>query len=370
MSEVKVLIMAGGTGGHIYPALAVAARLRCAGAHIDWLGSAHGPEAHQVVEAGYDFHPIAVRGLRGKGVLGWLLAPLRIAISMWSARKVLHRVGPHVVLGMGGYVSGPGAVMAWLMRCPLIIHEQNAVAGLTNRILTRIANQVLEAFPGSFPLRVRAVHTGNPVRAEIAALVSPADRQSQRTGPIHLLVLGGSQGARFLNELVPAALAALRDPDVFEVRHQAGAKQLGAACEAYRKHQLEIEPIAYIEDMAEYYAWADLIVCRAGAMTIAELSVAGVAAVLVPLPHAVDDHQTANARFLSDAGAALLVPESELNPSHLARLLEELGQARDRLLQMALRARELALVDADQNVASYCLKWAEMHLAGAELPNA
>jgi len=370
MSPVRVLIMAGGTGGHVYPALAVAARLRSEGAQVAWLGSTRGLEAQRVPAAGYAFHPIAVRGLRGKGLGGWLLAPVRIALGAWAAAKILRRVRPQVVLGMGGYVSGPGALVAWLLRCPLVIHEQNAIAGLTNRILSHLANQVLEAFPGSFPAAFGAVHTGNPLREDIVSLPPPRQRLAGRRGPLRLLVLGGSQGARFLNGLVPAALAALADPESCVVRHQAGVSQLAAARQAYRAENLAVEPVAYIEAMAEHYAWADLVLCRAGAMTIAELAAAGVAAIVVPLPQAVDDHQSANGRYLSETGAALLIPQAELNPGRLARLLEEFSQARERLLRMAEQARALAVPDADRKVAGFCLKWAGMALSRPELPHA
>lgn len=353
---LRVLIMAGGTGGHVFPALAVAERLREQHAEVQWLGSRDGMEAHLVPARGFAFHALAVRGLRGNGALGWLLAPLRVFAAVVAALRVLRRVRPHVVLGMGGYASGPGGVAAWLVRTPLVVHEQNAIPGLTNRVLARLATRVLEAFPGSFPARAGARHTGNPVRADITSLPPPAARAHAGDDALRLLVLGGSQGARRLNETVPAALAGISPPLRVQVRHQAGARHVAAAREAYARHGLGVEPLAFIDDMAGSYAWADLVLCRAGAMTVSELAAAGVAAVLVPYPYAVDDHQSANARHLVTAGAALLLPEQELEPVRLGALFAEFAIARDRLLRMAEAARRLAIPDADQRVAQSCLE--------------
>lgn len=349
----RVLIMAGGTGGHVFPALAVAEHLRRDGADVQWLGSAAGMEARLVPEHGFEFHGISVQGLRGKGLAGWLVAPWRVLRAAAQALSVLRRVRPDVVLGMGGYASGPGGVAARALGTGLVIHEQNAVPGLTNRLLARLATRVLEAFSGSFPASARAVHTGNPVRADIAALPEPA---TPGHAALRLLVLGGSQGARALNEVLPAALAMLH-PDVqLEVRHQAGERNLADARDAYARHSVAVEPIAFIDDMAASYDWADLVLCRAGAMTVAELAAAGVASILVPFPYAVDDHQSANARMLSDAGAAVLIPESELRPAGLTRLLEDFHQARDRLVEMARAARRVAVPDATERVARCCLE--------------
>ncbi len=353
---LRVLVMAGGTGGHVFPALAVAESLRARGAAVQWLGSRGGMESRLVPARGFPFHAVAVRGLRGRGAAGWLQAPWRVLRAAGAALRVLRRVAPDVVLGMGGYASGPGGVAAWLLRRPLVIHEQNAIPGLTNRILARFARIVLEAFPGSFPARTHARHTGNPVRAEIAALAGQEPRQRAEGAPLRVLVLGGSQGARALNEAVPAALAALGARAAVEVRHQAGERNLDAARAAYAAHGLDVEPLAFIDDMAASYAWADLVLCRAGAMTVAELAAAGVASVLVPYPFAVDDHQSANARFLADAGAALVVPERELQPARLAGLLAEFAAARDRLAGMADAARRVAVLDADARVADACVE--------------
>ena len=354
--HVRALVMAGGTGGHVFPALAVAERLREQQVEVQWLGSRDGMEAHLVPARGFAFNALAVRGLRGNGVLGWLMAPPRVLGAVLAALGVLRRVRPHVVLGLGGYASGPGGIAAWLTRTPLVLHEQNAIPGLTNRVLARFATRVLEAFPGSFPRRARARHTGNPVRADIASLPPPAARARTADGQMRVLVLGGSQGARRLNEIVPAALARIGARTTVQVRHQAGARHVAATREAYARHGLGIEPLAFIDDMAGSYGWADLVVCRAGAMTVAELAAAGVASVLVPFPHAVDDHQSANARHLCDAGAALLLPERDLDAGRLGGLLEELASARERLLAMAEAARRLAIPDADLRVARCCLE--------------
>ncbi|HEY9199571.1 MAG TPA: undecaprenyldiphospho-muramoylpentapeptide beta-N-acetylglucosaminyltransferase, partial [Gammaproteobacteria bacterium] len=308
-----VLIMAGGTGGHVFPALAVADELRRAGQPVLWLGTQEGLEAKVVPAAGLPVAWIRVRGLRGKGLLRLLSAPFMLAGALWQAGSVLLRARPRAVLGMGGFVTGPGGFMAWLLRRPLLIHEQNSVAGLTNRLLAPLAGRVLEAFPGSLPARVHPVHTGNPVRGAITEVVPPRERFAARSGRTRLLVLGGSLGAQALNEILPQALALLPSGQRPEVRHQAGMKLIDAARAAYRRAGVEAQVDAFVDDMAAAYAWADLVVCRAGALTIAELTAVGVGAILVPYPHAVDDHQTGNARYLVNAGAALLIPQSELD---------------------------------------------------------
>jgi UDP-N-acetylglucosamine--N-acetylmuramyl-(pentapeptide) pyrophosphoryl-undecaprenol N-acetylglucosamine transferase len=351
---MKVLVMAGGTGGHVFPALAVAELLRARGVAVEWLGSEAGLEARVVPASGLAFHAIPVRGLRGKGLVGWLAAPWRVARAVRAALAVLARARPQVVLGMGGYAAGPGGLAAWLRRLPLVVHEQNAVPGLTNRILARLAHTVLEGFPGAFPSSVGARHTGNPLRSDIAALATRERGASAPASPLRLLVLGGSQGARVLNEVVPAALASLAGSVV--VRHQAGERNLAAARAAYAAYGLGVEPLAFIDDMAASYAWADLVLCRAGAMTVTEVAAVGVGAVLVPFPHAVDDHQSANARYLGDVGAAVVVPESELSPARLAGLLADLAAARERVAAMAAAARRVAVIDAGERVADACLE--------------
>lgn len=351
-----VLIMAGGTGGHVYPALAVADYLRDRGVPLYWLGTRQGLESRVVPERRYPLLTISIRGLRGNGVVGWLLAPFRLCFAVAQATRHLLRCRPAVVLGMGGFVSGPGGVAAWLLRIPLVIHEQNAVAGLTNRLLAPLARVVLQGFPGSFGNAVDARTTGNPVRAEIGRVAPPAQRLAGREGPIRLLVLGGSQGARALNRRLPLVLANLEGAPL-EVLHQSGPQHLEETRQQYAAAGVRnAEVVPYIENMAGAYAWADLVLCRAGALTIAELCVAGVAAILVPYPFAVDDHQTANARHLSGAGGAVLLPEQDLDSGVLAALIAELGADRGKLMGMAERSRSLGHPEAMQAVGDVCLE--------------
>ena len=356
--SAHVLIMAGGTGGHVYPALAVAEVLRSRGARVSWLGTAGGMEAGVVPQAGIALHRVRVGGLRGKGWLRLLTAPLMLAVALLESLALLVTLRPAMVLGMGGFASGPGGIAAWLLRRPLVIHEQNSVPGLTNRWLARLAARVLEAFPGSFPPARGAVHVGNPVRAGIAALPTPEQRFAGRDDGPRLLVLGGSQGALALNRGVPAALAELPVAERPSVLHQCGRQHHDATLAAYRQHSVEGRVEPFIDDMAAAYAWADLVLCRAGAMTIAELAVAGTGAVLVPFPHAVDDHQTGNAAWFCANGAGRLLPQSELTTERLSSLLADLLASRPRLLQMARNARAVAVPDAAARVADHCLELA------------
>ena len=355
MSARPVLIMAGGTGGHVYPALAVARWLREAGVPVVWMGTRVGLEARVVPEAGFEVEWLEVSGLRGKGPGAWILAPLRLGRALAQAWRVLGRRRPRSVLGMGGFVAGPGGVAAWLRRVPLVVHEQNAVAGLTNRLLEPLARRLLEGFPGVFGV-ARAEHTGNPVRAEIAALPPPEQRFAGRDGRWRLLVVGGSLGAQVLNETLPAALAQLDAADRPEVLHQAGARTLELAREAYMRAGVAADVRPFLEDMAAAYGWADLAVCRAGALTIAELAAAGLGAILIPYPHAVDDHQSANARYLTEAGAAELIPQAELSAGDLARRLA--AYARDPALRLrrAVAARGRARPEAAASVARAVLE--------------
>ena len=356
MSLRPILIMAGGTGGHVFPALAVAAELGRAGVPVTWLGTRRGLEARVVPEAGYPVVWVRVSGLRGKGLARRLAAPFMLAVALLQSLWIMLRLRPRAVLGMGGFVTGPGGVAAWLTRRPLLIHEQNAVAGLTNRLLAPLARCVMEAFPGALPARFRPRHTGNPVRAEIAAVAPPEQRLAGRGGAMRLLVVGGSLGAQALNETLPQALARLPMSLRPQVRHQCGERHLDATRGHYAAAGVDAEVIPFIADMAEAYAWADLVVCRAGALTVAELAAAGCASILVPYPHAVDDHQTANARYLSDAGAAELLPQSRLAPEVLAEHLRDLAQDRGRLLDMARAARDRARPGAAREVAELCLQ--------------
>jgi UDP-N-acetylglucosamine--N-acetylmuramyl-(pentapeptide) pyrophosphoryl-undecaprenol N-acetylglucosamine transferase len=350
-----VVIMAGGTGGHVFPALAVANVLRDRGVPVVWLGVPGSMEARLVPANGFPIEWLRVRGIRGKGVAAWAMAPFRITGAVLQALRLLRRLKPRAVLGAGGYVSGPGGIAAWLLRIPLLIHEQNAVAGMTNRWLSRFATQVLEALPGSFGPGVEALTVGNPVRADIAALPAPALRFAGRGGPARLLVFGGSQGAQRLNAMVPQALSRLDPSRRPQVRHQAGERGAEAARAAYLDLDVEAEVFPFIEDMAAAYAWADLALCRAGAMTIAELQASGLGALLVPLPTATDDHQTKNAEALVRLGAARLLPDRDLTAESLGEGIAELTADRSRLLTMASAARGSRTIDAAARLAELCM---------------
>ncbi|NNF15847.1 MAG: undecaprenyldiphospho-muramoylpentapeptide beta-N-acetylglucosaminyltransferase [Gammaproteobacteria bacterium] len=354
----RILVMAGGTGGHIFPALAVAEVLRASGCEVCWLGSRGGMEEQLVGQAGYAGDWIAVGGLRGKGWFTTIAAPLRLLVSLLQAVAVMIRRRPSVVLGMGGFASGPGGVAAWLLRRPLVVHEQNAVAGTTNRILARFARQVFSAFPDSFPGGRAAEVVGNPVRSSIIALPLPEQRMAARHGPIRVLVLGGSQGALMLNQYVPGELATLAATTAIAVHHQSGDKTHATACESYADTDLNVQVDRFIDDMSGAYAWADIVICRAGALTVSELAAAGLAAVLVPFPYAIDNHQAANAQQLVRLGAARVLMQDELKPGKLAAVLTELVADRKRLTVMATAARQLARPDAASRVADRCLRLA------------
>jgi UDP-N-acetylglucosamine--N-acetylmuramyl-(pentapeptide) pyrophosphoryl-undecaprenol N-acetylglucosamine transferase len=358
MSGRPILVMAGGTGGHVYPALAVAQALEAHSQNVVWLGTHRGLESTVVPNAGIDIEWVSVRGLRRKGLIAMLIAPLQIAWALLQSLGVILRRRPVAVLGMGGFVSGPGGLAAWLTRRPLVIHEQNAAAGLTNRLLARLARVVLQAFPGSFNSRVRAETVGNPVREDISAVAKPVDRYNDRQGPLRLLVLGGSQGALALNTTVPEALSKLTKQERPIVRHQCGSRTVDAARDAYANHEVDVELVPFIDDMAEAYAWADLVVCRAGALTVAELCAVGLPALFVPYPSAVDDHQTANARPMENVGAAAIISESDLSAELLANLLREWLSSRQSLLERAERARELAKPQALARITELCLEQA------------
>ena len=351
-----VLIMAGGTGGHVFPALAAAKALRERGFEPVWLGTPKGLEGRLVPPHQIPIEWVSVSGLRGKGFSAWLLAPLRLLNAVRQSLAIMRRRRPAVVLGAGGFVTGPGGLAAWLCRRPLVIHEQNAVAGMTNRILARFADRVLEAFPNSFPSSVHAEAVGNPVRREIAAIADPSTRFAARSGAARLLVFGGSQGAARLNAVLPEAIALLPVDERPQVIHQAGERNYPQAVDSYAKHQVRADIRAFIDDMAEVYGWADLVVCRSGALTVSELAAAGVGAIFVPFAAAVDDHQTRNAEFLVSAGAAVIVAERELTPARLAAELRALlGAGRTKLLEMARIARSQAIIDADQRLAEACV---------------
>jgi UDP-N-acetylglucosamine--N-acetylmuramyl-(pentapeptide) pyrophosphoryl-undecaprenol N-acetylglucosamine transferase len=345
-----ILIMAGGTGGHVFPGLAVADELRGRGWNVVWMGARGGMEARLVPARGYPVEWIRAAALRGKGLAAKLLLPLHLLIGFWQGARAILRNRPDVVLSMGGYVAFPGGMMASLLARPLAVHEQNAIAGLANRVLAGVADKTMVAFPGAL---ARAEWTGNPVRAEIAGIAEPVARYGGRNGPLRLLVVGGSLGAQALNEAVPKALGLMAESERPSVTHQAGDKHLESLRLNYSNAKVKGNLVAFIEDMARAYAEADLVICRAGAMTVAELSAAGMASVLVPFPHAVDDHQTANARFLAQAGAAILLPQPELSPEKLSALLRSLD--RDQLLAMAAKARALGKPEATRIVADHCV---------------
>lgn len=357
--QSPVLIMAGGTGGHVYPALAVAKVLQEQSVPVVWMGTRKGLEARVIPANDIAIEWLSITGLRGKGKLALAFAPFKLVLACLQALLILRRVKPRCVLGMGGFVSGPGGLMASVLGIPLVVHEQNAVPGLTNRKLAARANVVLQAFPDAFAESVAAQYVGNPVRQDILAINEPAQRIRMQ-GALRLLVVGGSLGAQALNELVPQALAKL-DADklnggAVQVRHQAGRGKRDTAAQAYRNAAVEAQVDSFIEEMAAAYEWADLVICRAGAMTIAELSAAGVASILVPYPHAVDDHQTANALFLAKEKAAVMIPQRELEVDQLAGWLAEYIQNRDNLLAMAEAAREQGMPESTRLVVDVLLE--------------
>ena len=404
-SPQSVLIMAGGTGGHIFPGLAVADSLRQRGVEVRWLGARGGMECQRVPAWGIPLDVVDISGLRGKGAARWLLAPWKLLRAVAQAARLLGKRRPACAISFGGYAAGPGGLAAKLRGVPLLVHEQNRVPGLTNRVLARLASRVLQAFPGTWEERLRPLTCGNPVRQDVAALDAPDERLAGRGGPLRVLVTGGSQGARALNRLVPAALQLAPEGLQLDIRHQCGKSWLAETQAAYRAAGIEVltkaaaagtaaatasgtavgaaaaaipksalgsiaaeaaptgsighvaEVTEFIEDMAGAYDWADLVICRAGALTVSEVAAAGVAAVFVPFPHAVDDHQTRNAEFLAERGAALLLSEGGLDAERLAGELNPLLTDRERLLDMATRARGAAVPDAAARVADLCREY-------------
>lgn len=348
-----LLVMAGGTGGHIFPALAVAEKMRERGWRVVWMGNPEGMEARRVPQHGFEMVWVKFGALRGKGILRKLLLPLNLLKGFWQALKAIRQVQPDVVLGMGGYITFPGGMMAALLGTPLVVHEQNSVAGLANRVLASVADRVVTGFP---EVLKRGAWVGNPVRPEIAALPAPADRLNERSGSLRLLVIGGSLGAKVLNDVIPQGLAQLNADELPQVVHQAGEQHLEALKANYAAVGIHAHCVAFIDDMAGAYEWADLVICRAGALTIAELAAAGVPAILVPFPHAVDDHQTGNAKFLVNVGGAFLLPQGELTPESVALIR---NYSRNQLLEMAEKARSMAKPDATEEVANICAECAQ-----------
>lgn len=353
MSKPLVLIMAGGTGGHIFPAQAVAQALHHAGWDIAWLGTSDRMEAQLVPQFGWSFYPIKVSGLRGKGLRNIISAPMMLLRSVWQARKVIRQLKPTLVLGFGGYASGPGGLAAWVSGIPLLIHEQNAVAGSTNKLLARLAEKVLVAFPSAFANSAKQQLIGNPVRNE---LLSCRQQRAENT-ELRILVIGGSLGAKALNEQLPSQFANLAALGQIAIRHQTGEAMLSAVKQAYQPLQeqgIAVEVAAFINDMAAAYRWADVVVCRAGALTVSEVAAAGIAAVFVPLPSAIDDHQTANAQSLTSHNAAWLLPQAELTEPGIVPILAPCLTDKTELQQRACNARQHALLNATAEVVALC----------------
>lgn len=355
--NLSVLIMAGGTGGHVFPALAVADELRARGATINWLGTGRGIENRLVPAANIPLHLIKVEGVRGRGILGLAKAPFLISYAVSQAISIIRQINPDVVLGFGGFASGPGGLAAKLLGKPLVIHEQNAVAGTTNRLLAKVASKVLSAFPDSFKDATPVQVVGNPVREQIKNLVPVQERyaaRAQQNTPLQLLIVGGSLGAKAINELLPAALSELPVESRPSVWHQTGKGHAEATTSLYMQHQVNAKVAEFIDDMAAAYAWADMVVCRAGALTVSELMMAGVAAILIPLPSAIDDHQTFNAKNLTEAGAGIALVQKDLTAAKMAALLLTELADRNHLLSMAEKAQQLAKPNAAAQVADIC----------------
>ncbi len=350
-----LMVMAGGTGGHVYPAMAVADYLKAEGWHIVWLCTEGGMENKLIEGKGYSKAMIHMQGVRGKGLLGWVLLPVKLAKAFSQSMRALKKHQPNVVLGMGGFAAFPGGFMAKLLGKPLVIHEQNSVAGLTNKVLAKLATRVLAAFPAAFGDKAALV--GNPVRLDIAHLPAPEQRFTGREGALRLLVVGGSLGAHALNEVIPQALAKLPPEQRPQVVHQSGVKHIEVLKSNYEKAGVAVDARPFIDDMASMYTWADFVICRSGALTVAEVSAAGLGALMVPFPFAVDDHQTTNAAYLADAGAAILVQQKELSVEKLTEILS--GLNREQCLDMAKKARALGKPEATANVAAICKELAK-----------
>lgn len=355
-TPIHVLIATGGTGGHVYPALAVAEELLSRGVKVSWMGTRKGMEAKIVTEKSIPLHFVSVTGLRGKGALGWLMAPFKLTFAIAQAISIVLKQKPNVVLGMGGFVSGPGGMASWLLRKPLVIHEQNTIAGLTNKMLANFATHVVEAFPNTFSNTKKAIHLGNPVRSDIETLPEPRGRFIERDSKnINVLVLGGSLGATALNENLPKVFSSLQESCSLNIVHQTGLKHINTATEFYKKTSLKADVVAYIDDMSKLYSWADIVICRSGALTISELSSAGLGALLIPYPYAVDDHQYYNAMYLVNGNAAIVIRQSELQSSEFLKTLETLiCNGREKLLSMAENARKLSMPNAASHVADLC----------------
>ncbi len=363
-----ILIMAAGSGGHIFPGLAIAKELASRGWKVHWMGTSGGMENKLVGDAGYPLVQVNMSGVRGKGAMAWLVLPVRILVAFWQSSVAIFRIRPDVVLSMGGYVAFPGGMMAALWGRPLVVHEPGAVAGIANRVLAPVADRVVVGMEGAFEMRVaqkwanalpkpkRVLWLGTPVREEIAALPPPEERYAGRAGRLRLLVVGGSLGAQTMNDLVLAALASMSPEERPEVVHQAGAKLYEGLRAAYEKAGVQGEVLPFVDDMAARYAWCDVLICRSGAITVAEISAAGIASILFPLPWFVADEQAANARFLAERDAGIALKQLETRPAQLAQLLRELD--RNRLAEMARASRALGKPDATKRCADLCVELA------------
>lgn len=353
----NVLIMAGGTGGHVIPALSVAKHLKQKGYKVHWLGSVQGIENDLVPDAGYELHRISISGLRGNGLLKKLFAPFQLLRALWQTLKVFMKLKPEMALGMGGFASGPGGLMAWLLRVPLVVHEQNAIAGMTNKILSKKATKLLQAFNNTFDHKdVKTV--GNPVRTTIANIVEPKERLAAHDESLNVLVVGGSLGAVAINNVLVDTMGQLPADLNINVHHQVGKRNFESVKQAYLDSGISkgnVRVSAFIADMAAEFTWADIVICRSGALTVCELMAAGVASILVPYPFAVDDHQTANARFLSEADAGLLCDQNDFTTDYLINQLTQLQQNKSKLLEMSVAARNLAKPESAIVVANYCI---------------
>lgn len=346
----RVLIMAGGTGGHIFPGLAVANYLREKNIEVEWLGTSHGLESQLVKEAGFPLHLIEISGIRGKGIKTLINAPFRISAAVLQSMKLIKHLNPDVVLGMGGFVSGPGGIASWMASRPLIIHEQNAKAGITNKILATVATRILEGFPSTFTPGKKVISIGNPVRSQIENLPPPQNRFAERASQLHLLILGGSLGAKAINEVVPYAMASMKPTERPQIIHQTGTKHFEEVKKVYESLGVEVNLKPFIQNMAEAYSWADVVLCRSGALTIAELCAVGLGAILIPFPHAVDDHQTANANFMVNNKAALCIQQTQFSAERLINSLKEVFYAPEKRLAMAEAAYQLRKVNVAERI--------------------
>ncbi|MDG2018744.1 MAG: undecaprenyldiphospho-muramoylpentapeptide beta-N-acetylglucosaminyltransferase [Porticoccaceae bacterium] len=358
LNTMRVMIMAGGTGGHVFPALAVTETLQQQQVTVSWLGTRKGIEAELIPKQGIELHYLTIEGLRGRGLLALLRAPFKLVASVIQACSALTKFNPSVVLGMGGFVSGPGAIAAKLKGIPLVIHEQNSVAGTTNRLLAKMATCVMQGFPNTFK---QGDHCGNPVRAEIAAIKPPVERFADRQGPMRLLVLGGSRGALAINQLIPEALAKIEPQQRPQILHQVGGQHQKTTQDLYiaQGHNIESESIQivpFIDSMEEAYEWADFVICRSGALTVAELTAVGLGAILIPFPYAIDDHQTTNGEWLVNSGAGLMIQQRDIRSQDLADQIVNLANNPNTRLTMASNARSLAKNGAAERVAEVCME--------------